>query len=197
MKTTILILVTAIATGLPTTLAAQAQDDVATGAKVYGDMCGRCHNARSPLERTDREWVTIANHMRVRANLTGGQLRAVLAFLQATNSDPSEVAAPSAPTPQHLPSPDQTGPVATDSASVAQGRALMQAKACVGCHVIGSAGGKVGPALNGVVARRGAAFVRQKLADPAFNNATSMMPNFGLTQAEIEAVTAYLATLDR
>jgi len=198
MKTTILVLVTAIAgTGLPGTLTAQTQNDVAAGARVYGKMCGRCHNARSPLERTDREWVTIANHMRVRANLTGDQVRAVLAFLQATNSNPSEVAAPSAPTPQHLPAPDQTGPVATDSATVAQGEALVHAKACVGCHVIGGSGGNVGPALNGVVARRGPAFIRQKLADPTFNNATSMMPNFGLTQAEIEAVVAYLATLGR
>jgi mono/diheme cytochrome c family protein len=38
--------------------------------------------------------------------------------------------------------------------------------------------------------------VRKKLADPTFNNATSMMPNFGLTMDEIESIVAYLNTLD-
>jgi mono/diheme cytochrome c family protein len=66
---------------------------VAEGAAVYGSMCGRCHNVRSPLERTDREWVVIIAHMRVRANLTGGQVRDVLAFLQATNGQPQVSAA--------------------------------------------------------------------------------------------------------
>ncbi len=57
--------------------------DVTEGARVYGDMCGRCHNPRSPLEHNDRAWVAIANHMRNRGNLTGGEVRSVLAFLQA------------------------------------------------------------------------------------------------------------------
>ncbi|GBD31829.1 hypothetical protein HRbin33_00789 [bacterium HR33] len=46
-----------------------------------------------------------------------------------------------------------------------------------------------------MVRHRGADFVRRKLADPTFNNATSMMPNFGLSAEEIEALLAYLATL--
>lgn len=62
---------------------------VAEGAAMYGATCGRCHYARSPLERTDRQWVVIMTHMRVRANLTGQQARKVLAFLMATNGQPS------------------------------------------------------------------------------------------------------------
>ena len=65
--------------------AAQDGDLVSEGARVYGTTCGSCHNARSPLERTDRQWTVIVNHMRARANLTGSETRAVLAFLQATN----------------------------------------------------------------------------------------------------------------
>ena len=78
---------------------------VAEGARVYGNMCGRCHNPRSPLERDDRSWITIINHMRVRGNLTGGQVKDVLAFLQGTNNDPSQVspiAAATGPTARHL-----------------------------------------------------------------------------------------------
>lgn len=194
-----LAILAAVATvlGAPGRLAAQGPDEVATGAKVYGSTCGRCHNARSPLERTDREWVTITNHMRVRANLTGSQLRSVLAFLQATNTDPREATALPGPGAVAVPSPEMAAPPSTDPATITTGRNLVEAKACVGCHVIGRTGGNLGPGLNGVVGRRGAAFVRQKLADPTVGNATSMMPNFGLSPAEIEAITAYLASLGR
>ncbi|MFQ6046323.1 MAG: hypothetical protein ACE5PT_08190 [Gemmatimonadales bacterium] len=55
----------------------------------------------------------------------------------------------------------------------------------------------MGPSLTGAVARRGAAFVRRKLIDPTFDNASSMMPNFGLSAEEVEAIVAYLNTLRR
>ncbi len=177
---------------------AQAQGanggSVADGARVYGAMCGRCHNPRSPLERTDRAWVTIANHMRARGNLTGKEVRQVLAFLQATNTDPSERAAlpgASAAAPTSL----RTGPVATDPELVARGKTLSEQKACVGCHVIANTGGQIGPGLNAIVSKKGADFVRRKLADPTFNSSTSMMPNFGLAADEIEAIVAYLNSL--
>lgn len=162
---------------------------VASGAKVYGTMCGNCHNARSPLERSDRQWVIIVNHMRVRANLTGGEVRGVLAFLQATNGDPNVAALVG------LPYAVKVGPVSNDPAVIANGKLLAEQKACVGCHVIDGAGGQVGPSLNGTIERKGVDFVRSKLQDPSVDNATSMMPNFQLTTDEIEAIVAYLATL--
>lgn len=74
-----------------------AQSQVAEGAVVYAQNCGRCHNARSPLERTDREWVTIVAHMRARGNLTKSQASQVLDFLQMANGTEAP-AAPVAPT---------------------------------------------------------------------------------------------------
>lgn len=170
-------------------------ENTAAGARVYGDICGRCHNPRSPLERSDRAWVLIANHMRVRGNLTGAEVRSVIAFLQNTNTDPRQtmvIEGVRAATEETV----SSAPVATDASTIAAGRGLVDEKACLGCHVIGDAGGAVGPSLNGVVRRRGAVFVRRKVANPTFNNATSMMPNFGLTTEQIEAVVAYLASLD-
>jgi len=183
---------------VPSTVAAQdAQSNaIAEGARVYGATCGRCHNPRSPLERSDRDWVTIANHMRVRANLTGQQVRSVLAFLEATNNDPaqpSELATGGAQAPARA---TAERPVSTDAATIARGHTIVQQKACLGCHVIGNTGGNIGPSLNGVVGRRGATLVWHKLADPTFNNATSMMPNFGLSDDQIEAIVAYLNTLN-
>jgi len=177
---------------------AQEEDAVARGAEVYGAMCGRCHNPRSPLERSDRDWVTIVNHMRVRANLTGEQVRNVLAFLQATNIDPRERADLVAREVERPPAAARTagGPPATDPEVIARGKTLVAEKACLGCHVIGRSGGRVGPTLNGVVKRRDADYVRRKIEDPTFDNETSMMPNFGLTEQQVEAIVAYLATLD-
>lgn len=185
---------------LSATTTAYAQDaatDVARGAEVYGAMCGRCHTARSPLEYTDRQWVTITNHMRVRANLTGQQMRAVLAFLQATNTDPGWPSPLESGATTGVPTADYSGPVSADPDVIARGNQLASENACLGCHVIGGAGGNVGPSLNGVVRRLGAADVRHKLANPMFNNSTSMMPNFGLTREQIDAITAYLASLER
>ncbi len=184
-------------TAFPLTLAAQDVSLVREGARVYGDMCGRCHNPRSPLEQTDRSWIMIINHMRMRANLTGTQVRNVLAFLQATNTDPGERANPFGET---LPvngggAPDTI--LSTDPQVIAGGRTVVQEGACLGCHVVQGQGGAVGPSLDGVIERKGVEFVMKKMADPTFDSATSMMPNFGLTREQIRAVASYLATLLR
>ncbi len=62
--------------------------------------------------------------------------------------------------------------------------------------MVGETVGSLGPSLNGVVEGRGADYVRKKLANPVFDNTASMMPDFGLTEEQIEAMLAYLATLE-
>jgi mono/diheme cytochrome c family protein len=169
-----------------------AGSSIAAGAKVYANMCGQCHNPRSPLERNDRDWVTIISHMRVRGNLTGEQAREVVAFLQASNGSPSPAALPSSATAATSQFSDA---VSADPQIIAQGQTFVTEKACIGCHLIGSQGGRLGPSLNGAIERRGAAFVRHKLTNPSFNNATSTMPNLGLLPGQIDAIVAYLKTL--
>jgi len=71
---------------LPRAGAGQNAAMVGEGAQLYGKNCVRCHSARSPMERTDREWVTIVNHMRARANLRKSEAQAMIAFLQAVNA---------------------------------------------------------------------------------------------------------------
>ncbi len=184
----------------PPQAVAQESNAIAEGARVYGETCGLCHDARSPLERSDRDWVTIINHMRVRANMTGDQVRNVLAFLQATNTDPSErTPLPGGESPAAVGPGEQRAAgaaVSKDPAVIARGESLVAQRACLGCHVVGKAGGQIGPTLNGVVSRRGADYVRDKMEDPTFDNKTSMMPNFGLSAEEIAAIMAFLATLN-
>jgi mono/diheme cytochrome c family protein len=58
---------------------------VTTGGKLWGQICGQCHNLRSPSEYSDAQWAVAVHHMRVRVPLTGEQQRDILAFLQASN----------------------------------------------------------------------------------------------------------------
>ncbi len=170
---------------------AQQAGDVARGAEEYGATCGRCHNPRSPVERSDRDWVIIVNHMRARAGLTGQQVRDILAFLQAMNHDEPIVMTQSAAAPTI----GGEISVSSDPAVIAKGKALTTEKGCVGCHAIAGTGGQIGPDLDGVIQRRGVDFVVNKLTNPAFDNPGTLMPNLNLSKEEIEALVAYLATL--
>ena len=166
---------------------ADAQALVARGAEVYGYSCGRCHNPRAAAERTDRSWEAIIDHMRVRANLTGGEARAVTAFMRALSLAPAErvvfdtVVVPAAGVP-----------VDRD-----RGRELVASKGCTGCHIVAGKGGTVGPTLDVVFANRDSAYVRRKLRDPRFDTPNTVMPAFGLTDAEVDAIVAYLRSLTR
>lgn len=55
------------------------------GAQLWAENCNRCHNSRSPSERSDVQWGVIAHHMRLQATLTGEEYRKILEFLRASN----------------------------------------------------------------------------------------------------------------
>ncbi len=96
---TLAVLLTAL---LAFQLPAAAQTvDLAKGSLAWKENCMRCHNARSSMERTDRDWSTIVGHMRARANLTKSEAQAILAFLQATNAPEGAAVTP-------IPAPAQT-----------------------------------------------------------------------------------------
>ena len=41
-----------------------------SGAQLWAQNCGHCHNVRSPSSYSDAQWEVAVLHMRVRANLT-------------------------------------------------------------------------------------------------------------------------------
>ncbi len=82
-----------------------------------------------------------------------------------------------------------------ESALVRRGEALVQAKACTACHRIKGVGAGVGPDLTGVTQRVPIETIRKRLKDPKSVKADSIMPNFGFTDEEVEAIIAYLKTL--
>jgi hypothetical protein len=56
------------------------------GAELWANTCARCHNLRRTDEFSDRQWIPVVSHMRIRAGLTGNEARDILSFLQASNS---------------------------------------------------------------------------------------------------------------
>ena len=143
--------------------------DVARGAKFYSDNCSRCHNARGPGEHRDREWSVVMTHMRVIAGLPGQQARDIEAFLRASNNPP-RLALPSA------------------RRVALSGDELIEQYGCGGCHVIGGGGGTVGPSLDSVFDRRDPEWIRGQIKEPREQNPMTVMPHFGLSDAEVEAI---------
>jgi len=56
-----------------------------SGAQLWGENCIRCHNAPTPSAFSDTEWETIAQHMRVRANLNSDQIKKIVEFFKMAN----------------------------------------------------------------------------------------------------------------
>jgi len=55
------------------------------GSELWAENCTRCHNARPPDQYSDAQWDVIVHHMRLRANLTGGEARKIAEFLKSAN----------------------------------------------------------------------------------------------------------------
>jgi len=79
---------------------------------------------------------------------------------------------------------------------VAAGKALVGNYDCRQCHFIGEEGKSKGPALSGVTGRLNAVSLRLWLRDPSSVKGATSMPNFRLSDEEIEAIVSYLTALD-
>jgi cytochrome c2 len=78
----------------------------------------------------------------------------------------------------------------------ATGAALVAKYDCRRCHLIDSQGKSKGPNLAGVTERLDAVSLRLWLRDPSAVKGRTSMPNFHLSDSEIEALVAYLMATD-
>src|SRR6476619_3588914 len=53
-----------------------------SGEELWSNNCLRCHNIRPPTMYNDAQWDVIVHHMRLRANITGQEQRAIVEFLK-------------------------------------------------------------------------------------------------------------------
>lgn len=58
---------------------------VKSGAQLWSEHCGRCHNVRNPASYSDAQWDVAMLHMRTRANLTKDDYEAVRKFILTAN----------------------------------------------------------------------------------------------------------------
>ncbi len=85
---------------------------------------------------------------------------------------------------------------AQDRASlVANGHTLFTEHGCYGCHTVGKSGTPIGPDLSRVGWKYTEAYLIQWLRDPSSQKPTAHMPKLQLTEAEVQALVAYLASL--
>lgn len=54
-----------------------------SGEELWSNNCLRCHNIRPPTMYNNAQWDVIVHHMRVRANITGQEQRAIVEFLKS------------------------------------------------------------------------------------------------------------------
>lgn len=64
---------------------------------------------------------------------------------------------------------------------------------CLACHALGGQGGAVGPALDGVGARRDPPYLQQWLTDPRAMKADARMPKLPLSVGQIDELVAFLS----
>lgn len=64
---------------------------------------------------------------------------------------------------------------------------------CLGCHVVGERGGRIGPDLTAVGSRLSAARIRQQVEDPLGATPGGVMPRIALPPATVDLLVAYLA----
>ncbi len=75
------------------------------------------------------------------------------------------------------------------------GKALFDKLGCVSCHIVGGKGGYVGPPLDKVGERLQAEWVFAFLKDPQAYKPWVIQPDYGLSDQETRAITAYLMAL--
>ena len=56
-----------------------------SGIQLWSENCNRCHNAPDPKTYSDDHWDVVAEHMRVKANLTDLEVTKIRAFLKSAN----------------------------------------------------------------------------------------------------------------
>ncbi len=90
--------------------------------------------------------------------------------------------------------------IASDSSK--RGALLYRDKGCMACHTVGGAGGTIGPALDGVGARRSRNFIKARitagaifLPKPGEPSRGYSMPAMKLNSAEIDDLTNWVLTL--
>jgi cytochrome c553 len=78
---------------------------------------------------------------------------------------------------------------------VERGEAAFKSNGCYGCHLIGKFGTPIGPDLSHVGRKYPPEYLARWLRDPAQQRPSAHMPALELTEADVQALAAYLGSL--
>lgn len=87
------------------------------------------------------------------------------------------------------------GVEAQDGALVARGQGVFKDQGCYGCHTVGKTGTPIATDLSRIGAKHDEAYLGRWLRDPAQQKPRQHMPKLQLTEAEVQALAAYLGSL--
>jgi len=87
------------------------------------------------------------------------------------------------------------GAEAQDSPLVARGQSVFKDQGCYGCHTVGKTGTPIATDLSRIGTKHDQAYLGAWLRDPAQQKPRQHMPKLKLTEAEVQALTAYLGSL--
>jgi cytochrome c oxidase subunit II len=93
------------------------------------------------------------------------------------------------------------GSIAAQSRAIAQdraqdGRRMFMEQGCHGCHTVGRLGTPIGPDLSHVGAKYSETYLKNWLRDPQQQRPAAHMPKLELTEPQIAALAAFLASLN-
>jgi cytochrome c553 len=78
---------------------------------------------------------------------------------------------------------------------VERGETAFKSNGCYGCHLIGKFGTPIGPDLSHVGRKYPPEYLARWLRDPAQQRPSAHMPALELTEADVQALAAYLGSL--
>ncbi|HYS93701.1 MAG TPA: cytochrome c [Candidatus Acidoferrales bacterium] len=82
-----------------------------------------------------------------------------------------------------------------DASLVDQGKRVFNDQGCYGCHTMGKSGTPIAPDLSTIGSKHSEAYLRTWLEDPKLQKPRAHMPKLQLSEDEVRALAAYLASL--
>lgn len=141
-------------------------EDVEHGARLFAVSCSRCHGPGG----TGGRGPDLTQTHRARANDDRALFQIVHDGIAGTEM-PANRTMTDHETWQVIAYVRSLGRSAVEKVAgdAARGASLFHEQGCIACHAIGAEGGRMGPLLAGIGERRGAAYLRAALLDPAAN----------------------------
>lgn len=159
-------------------------------ARKYKSDCTLCHTIYPRLNRTGYVFKRLGYRFPAEVERRKGNVSTTSALLE----------------PSHRPAPPQESHYvpALWGDDAAAGKALVVKFSCATCHQIEGVGGRIGPSLDGVGARRSSPFIRDHITNPQqhaeqytpeLRLGGELMPRVPASPQEIAQMTAYVLTL--